>query len=105
MGTRYYAVASSKEYSTNPLTEQPRVIKPLRRFDLKKGDKVSVREWTGEREVLGPGRAGDCIMRTRFYTILDVYEHVFLCVDRLGIKTSFMKKEYQLGEVQKVDSL
>ena len=100
MGTRHYAVSTSYKSES---ASNVRTYVPLRKFDLKVGDKIRIKEWTGEREKTEEGTYGDRILRSHVYRILAIFEHVFLCIDRLGIKTTFMKKQYQLGEVQKVD--
>ena len=71
----------------------------LKRFDLKVGDTVKHHgvyyEWT-------PNGRESKVKTTRIYKVIHISNHVFLVENKEGIKTSFMKKEYQLGEVEKV---
>lgn len=57
-----------------------------RTFDLQVGDKV--------KTLVGK--------EAHFWTVIGIYERVFMCIDRYKAKQSFTKREYLLGEVMLV---
>lgn len=77
-------------------------IKPrpkLPKFDLKVGDVVKTYEVYEYKDY---GTSARVSKVEHYYTVTHISTHIFVCEDRLGIKVTFMKKQYQLGEVRKV---
>ena len=97
MGTLHYEVPTYYNGSNGVM---PRSIPKLRPFDLKVGEKIAHRvkgsSYNDNHEPIN-------VVVTEFWTVTGIYPYVFTVINRLGIKSSFMKKEYQLGEVWRVD--
>lgn len=96
MGTLRYALSGTYSSGSGIYTKP----KPLREFDLKVGEKISVREKAGPYELSEDPEKTKFV--THFYTITAIYPFVFTVVSRKGIPYSFQKKEYQLGFIKRV---
>ena len=73
------------EQTARELITAPR----LKKFDLRVGDCVFAppeTEWQS-----GNAR--------HLWKVVAVFPHIFACVDRKGHRTTFMRVEYQLGEI------
>lgn len=97
MGTRFFEAPIGYPITYNL---QPRVLPTLKPFDLKVGDKIAVRERAGVNEIGEDPENSSCV--THYYTVTAIYPFVFMVKNRLGIPTSFQKKEYQLGWIRRV---
>ena len=115
MGTQQYGIPSNpsvRARSASPYGYGGAYRPPkLRRFDLKVGDTIRVREDTSSytvNEISGERR----VFEIKYYKVTGIYKHIFTC-ERLTaksllfpvsvtIRTTFSKREYQLGEVEKV---
>ena len=115
MGTQQYGIPSNpsvRARSASPYGYGGAYRPPkLREFDLKVGDRIKVREHASPYCISDEAEAKSTTI-VNYYTVTGIYPHVFTCERStrkslltpfsVVIKTSFMKKDYQLGEIEKV---